>query len=56
MSMEKQNVAQDGRTPTAELTRTDEHWDKTAAEEFDPMDLAVEMATPTPNKTKQAGV
>lgn len=32
--MEKQNVAEDGRTPSAELNRPDENWDKTAAAEF----------------------
>ena len=46
MSMIKQNVAEQGRTPEAELKRNDADWDKQAASEFDPMDEAVKLATP----------
>lgn len=36
MSMEKQNVVESERTPDMELNREDEHWDKTAAQKFEP--------------------
>lgn len=32
--MEKRNVVEEGRTPCVEFTRSDEHWDKQAANAF----------------------
>jgi len=48
MTMEKRNVVSEGRTPEHEITRTDDDWDKHAADAFEPV---AEPASPDAGKS-----